>query len=288
MHPLFQFTLDLFAPSPTPAAQDSAALALPLPGVAASDGQTAQFRHPRANRETRLCNAVVAYEFKRAKRRTIGFAVGPEGLVVSAPKWVPLREVDAAVQEKSGWIIKKLDETRQRHSRMNAQRIDWRDGTVIPFLGQPVTVRLAPERMLRSGGAQLQAELPNPTLQVALPDTATPDQIRDSVQVWLMRQAKRLFTQRLDHFAPRLLVQWHKLSLSNARTRWGSASADGSIRLNWRLIHFRQEVIDYVVVHELSHLRVMNHSPQFWDMVRNVVPDYAVLRRQLKDESTPR
>jgi predicted metal-dependent hydrolase len=83
-------------------------------------------------------------------------------------------------------------------------------------------------------------------------------------------------------------VTWKKLSLSNANTRWGTASADGSIRLNWRLIHFKQDIIDYVVVHELSHLRVMNHSPLFWDTVRTVVPDYAQRRAQLKDELLPR
>ena len=83
-------------------------------------------------------------------------------------------------------------------------------------------------------------------------------------------------------------MQWRKLSLSSAGTRWGSASADGSIRLNWRLIHFQHSVIDYVVVHELSHLRVMDHSPRFWDTVRTVVPDYAQLRSQLKDEGAPR
>ena len=103
-----------------------------------------------------------------------------------------------------------------------------------------------------------------------------------------MRQGRRLFTQRLDHFAPQLQVQWRKLALSNAATRWGSAHIDGSIRLNWRLLHFKQAVIDYVVVHELSHLRVMDHSPRFWDTVRAVVPDYAELRKQLKDENTPR
>ena len=81
---------------------------------------------------------------------------------------------------------------------------------------------------------------------------------------------------------------WRKLSLSSAGTRWGSARADGAIRLHWRLIHFRTSVIDYVVAHELSHLRVMDHSPRFWDTVRTVVPDYEFQRDQLKDESVPR
>jgi hypothetical protein len=125
-------------------------------------------------------------------------------------------------------------------------------------------------------------------LRVGLPKTATPEQIRDAVQAWLMRHAREHFQQRLDHFAPLLQVQWRKLSLSSAGTRWGSARIDGAIRLNWRLIHFRHAVIDYVVAHELSHLRVMDHSARFWDTVRSVVPDYAELRGQLKDDAIPK
>ena len=103
-----------------------------------------------------------------------------------------------------------------------------------------------------------------------------------------MQSARRLFSERLDHFADALKVKWTHLSLSSAQTRWGTASADGRIRLNWRLIHFRPSVIDYVVVHELSHLQVMNHSPAFWDTVGQVLPDYSARRAQLKDEAVPR
>jgi hypothetical protein len=152
---------------------------------------------------------------------------------------------------------------------------------------------LDPRHAFEEVGAVLHTDaealpgVPRLTLHIGLPHTADPAQIRDAVQAWLMRQAKRLFTERLAHFAPRLGVQWRKLVLSNAGTRWGTAHADGLIRLNWRLVHFRLPVIDYVVAHELSHLRVMDHSPRFWDTVRTVVPDYAQLRGQLKDEALP-
>ena len=325
MHRLLQFTLDLFEPSPatvirpakqqkTPKKADFQALnrpseqepyALSAPEKIADDASLptltlqqalapATFAHPSASRETLLDGVAVAYEFKRGKRRTIGFSVGADGLTVRAPKWVPLYEIDKAVLEKSSWIIKKLQETRARHDQLESARIEWKNGCTLPFLGQPVIVVLDPSHALGGVGAELKNgadTLPGTaslTLQVGLPQTATPDQIKDAVQAWLMRQAKRLFTERLTHFAPTLQVQWRKLSLSSAGTRWGSASADGSIRLNWRLIHFKPAVIDYVVVHELSHLRVMDHSPRFWDTVRAVVPDYAQLRSQLKDAGSPR
>ncbi len=254
----------------------------------------AAFRHPRANREAVLGDSRVAYEFRRAKRRTIGFVVGPDGLVVSAPKWVPLYEVDAAVRDKGSWIVKKLGEARERHERMASANIEWKDGTALPFLGETVVVVIDPRHAFGGVGAELRTEpdaapgLPRHTLQVGLPSDATPDQLRDVVQAWLMRQAKRLFTERLTQFAPQLGVQWSKLSLSSAGTRWGSASSNGSIRLNWRLVHFKLSVIDYVVVHELSHLRVMDHSPRFWDTVATVMPDYAQLRGELKGEAIPR
>ena len=325
MQRLLQFTLDLFEPAPVPThspekppkstekaelqgsnqppAQQKQALAAPekIATDIALPAQTLQqalapatFAHPRASRQTLLGGVAVAYEFKRGKRRTIGFSVGPDGLTVSAPKWVPLYEIDKAVLEKQGWIIKKLRETRARHDRLESARIEWKDGATLPFLGEQVMVVLDPRHAFGGVGAELKSSaqtlacVTQLTLHVGLPHAATPEQIKDAVQAWLMRQAKRLFTERLNHFAPTLNVQWKRLSLSSADTRWGSASADGSIRLNWRLIHFKPSVIDYVVVHELSHLIAMDHSPRFWDTVRTVVPDYAALRRQLKGESTPR
>lgn len=249
-------------------------------------------RHPRANREARLGDVVVGYELTRSPRRTIGFVIGVEGLVVRAPKWVPLGQVDAALQSKAPWIIQKLGAAVQRQQQQAAQQIVWRDGTRLPFLGEMLTVLLDPRHTVTRRGAVrvvLQPAVDDSprTLLVDLPAGATPAQIQGAVQVWLMHQAKQLFTVRLDHFAPQLQVQWRSLGLSQARTRWGSARTDGAIRLNWRLIHFQPSIIDYVVAHELSHLREMNHSPRFWATVGSVVPDYAVLRKQLKTQAAP-
>ena len=302
---LFRYTLDLFEPN-VPVAQVEPAQAAPKtiaksqPFVAGELLQQAiapaNFAHPQANRQVRLDDAMVAYAFARGRRKTIGFVVGPEGLVVRAPRWTPLGEVDAALREKSGWILRKLQETQERQVRQDSARIAWRDGTCLPLLGEMLQIKLDPTHGFTGKGAQLDAASSAVTgdgpaarvLHVGLPHTATPDQIKDSVQAWLMRHAKAHFTERLNHFAQRLQVRWSSLRLSNASTRWGSAKSDGSIRLNWRLIHFSPAVVDYVVAHELSHLREMNHSPRFWDTVRTVVPDYAQLRGQLKDDAVPK
>ncbi|MBK6006203.1 M48 family metallopeptidase [Ramlibacter ginsenosidimutans] len=296
----FQLLLDLFdearpapiavRPAPTVLTQDvEPSPGEPLAGLLAPQA----FRHPDANREARLGEVLVAYEFRRARRKNIGFAVGPEGLVVSAPRWVPLYEVEQALRAKSRWIVNKLEAARERQERLETARITWRDGASFPYLGEPVILVLDPRHDFRESGGVLHTDsstLPGvarQTLHIGLPHTANEAQIRDSVQAWLMRQAKALFVERLNHYAPRLNVQWRKLSLSSAGTLWGTARTDGSIRLNWRLVHFRLPVIDYVVAHELSHLRVMDHSPRFWETVKTVVPNYSELRGQLKDEALP-
>lgn len=125
----------------------------------------------------------------------------------------------------------------------------------------------------------MQTRPPRP----AAPSPATPATPAEAVaHRQLLEQARTLFTQRLNHFAPLLGVRYTQLRLSNARTRWGSANSRGHIALNWRLIHLAPELIDYVVVHELSHLRHMNHSPAFWATVASILPDHAQRRLALR------
>jgi predicted metal-dependent hydrolase len=253
----------------------------------------AVFRHPQAQREIRLNEHLVAYALRRARRKSIGFVVGLEGLSVAAPKWVGVGEIESALREKADWILRKLAEQQERQQRLQSAKVDWRDGTGIPFLGETVIIVLDARAGLTKGGAVLNtgAEalpgVPRLTLHIGLPQTATPEQIRDVVQSWLQRQARRIFEERCKHFAQQLGVRYTKLSLSSAQTRWGSATANGAIRLNWRLIHFAMASIDYVVAHELAHLREMNHSPRFWDVVRSVMPDFERVRSTLKDDSLP-
>ncbi len=270
------------APTPIPAA-------MPEPAAPERESVVAVFRHPQADREIRLREHLVAYALRRVRRRTIGFIVGAEGLAVNAPRWVGIGDIEAALREKADWILRKLGEQQERAQRQLQAKVDWRDGAAVPFLGETVIVVLD----ARATGAMLNTDaqslpgVPRLTLHVGLPHTATPEQIRDAVQSWLQRQARRVFEERVKHFADKLGVRCTRLSLSSAQTRWGSASADGSIRLNWRLVHFALTTIDYVVTHELAHLREMNHSPRFWDVVRSVLPDYERVRGSLKDDALP-
>jgi predicted metal-dependent hydrolase len=289
MQRFVQLALDFFggpesavvAPAPVPRAAEPPALSM------AQVFQPAAWHHPRANRMLRLGSCEVGYEFKRAKRRTIGLSISTDGLSVRAPRWTPVGEVEALLHDKSAWVLEKLQRARERASELDQARIVWADGAELDYLGTRLRLVLDPAHGFTQVGAVLETTGEDATLRLGLAHNANEGQIRDAAQAWLMRQAKALFTERLDHFAPQLGVRYTKLRLSSAGTRWGSASADGSIRLNWRLIHLKMEMVDYVVVHELSHLRHMDHSPRFWDVVASVLPDHEQRRRALREAAVP-
>jgi predicted metal-dependent hydrolase len=257
-------------------------------------------RHPQATRELLLDGERIAFRLTRVRRRSIGFVVDADGLTVRAPKWVALRDIDDAVREKQRWILARFAEQRERAARLAASRVVWRDGATIDYLGRPLTIVVAANGELGGGETALapppaasdpalapastDATAGAPRLLVALPRDAGEAQIRDAVQSWLQREASRVFAERAAHFAGLLGVRVKRLSLSSAATRWGSANANGSVRLHWRLIQHPLATIDYVVAHELAHLREMNHSARFWDVVRSVVPDYEEARARLRKE----
>jgi predicted metal-dependent hydrolase len=261
----------------------------PAPATAAPAPADPLLRHARATRELMIDGERIAFRLVRVRRRSIGFVVDASGLTVRAPKWVALRDVDDAVREKQGWIVARLAEQRERAARLAATRVVWRDGTSIDYLGRPLTIVVAaagePGAVETTLVESAAGDLAMPArLRVALPRDAGEERVRDAVQSWLQREASRVFAERAAHFSALLGVRVKRLSLSSAATRWGSANANGSVRLHWRLIQHPLATIDYVVAHELAHLREMNHSERFWAVVRSVVPDYEDARARLRQE----
>jgi predicted metal-dependent hydrolase len=227
-------------------------------------------------RSVTIGSRTLHYVLKRSARRSIGFAIDSTGLTITAPRWVTLADIETAITEKQRWIFTKLIEWQTRVEQRALPKVDWKDGAEVPYLGQPVRVKLG------SPQGTLAFSADDSALQLPLPLQADPQQIKDRVQGWLQSEAKRLFGERLAIYAERLGVNYRAYALSSAATRWGSCSSDGKIRLNWRLIHFPLSIIDYVVAHELAHLREMNHSPRFWQTVESIFPEFREARQTLK------
>lgn len=218
------------------------------------------------------------YRLRRARRRSIGFVIDDAGLTISAPRWVTLREIDAAIREKERWIRTKLVEWREWRARRKLPTVVFADGGILPFLGGEVVLRLgrapAATRLIEAGSVR--------EVWVALPADAGEQQVRDAVQSWLQAEARRVLGERLALFAQRIDVKPKAWAISSARSQWGSCTHDGRIRLSWRLVHFALPVIDYVVAHELAHLRELNHGPRFWRAVAALLPGFEAARDEIK------
>lgn len=223
----------------------------------------------------------VDYALRRSTRRSIGFMIDDDGLRVTAPRRCTQPEIDNAIRAKQRWILTKLLERGQRRAqRQERAPIEWKDGARLPYLGGEITLRL--EEAARS---HCQFDAANGELWIGVVPGLSEWQLKERVKLWFQAEAKRLFKERLDFFAPQLNVTYKAFALSSAGTRWGSCTIEGNIRLNWRLMHYPASLVDYVVVHELAHLREMNHSPRFWAVVGSVFADYDGARLELRRRS---
>ena len=227
----------------------------------------------------------------RSKRRSIGFLIDDAGLRITAPRWVSIAQIEAATREKGDWIFAKLRERQDRASRRAESTMHWQDGGKLPYAGKEITLRLVETE---KDSTLYDAELATLTIGMAigtavgLAQEAREEQLKNRVRSWLQEEAKTLFAARLPIYAQALGVQYQSFKLSSAKTQWGSCTADGRIRLNWRLMHFALPLVDYVIAHELSHRKEMNHGPRFWATVRAVFPEYEAARKELRSHPPER
>jgi hypothetical protein len=230
-------------------------------------------RRPLAANETLRCitlgERVVHYVLRHTKRRTTALSIDHRGLRVAAPPCASRLEIENLILRHGAWVVQKLDEW---HDRPRPEPLQIVDGVRLPLLGEPLEVRLAlgNNQVVWGADGSLTLYLRSPLEAGRVLEKA------------LRERARSLFGERLAHYAAQQGLTLPRLTLSSARTRWGSCSLNNGIRLNWRLIHFPHHLIDYVVAHELAHLREMNHSPRFWAIVGQLYPDYQRVRAELK------
>ncbi|MHA6287247.1 M48 family metallopeptidase [Maricaulis sp. CAU 1757] len=229
----------------------------------------------------RLADRDVAYTLKRsARRRTIGFTISHDGLTVAVPQRAGMVRVEAALREKAGWILPRLDKWAERPQ---PRQLVFEDGEELPWLGGALRLRLEPggvrTTVRRDGNGllirhdgEMVGELRQRTLTAA-------------VQRFYRREGEAHMTPRTLDYAAQLGRTVRKVVVRDQKRRWGSCAPDGTIRLNWRLMGFPPELIDYVCAHEAAHLVEANHSPAYWRVVASIMPDWKQRRARMRDEA---
>ncbi len=226
--------------------------------------------------KTTLEDRTVSYTVKRSPRaKYVRLEVQEKtGLTVVVPGSYNVGDVPVLLRKRKRWILDKLAEYGKVHPLTEGKEL--KSGDFIPYLGQHLKVvkrhnlRIADSVELERGRLLVNLNARNGRLNLV-------------VEWWYRQQAERLVKKRVDELCPQLGVTYGRLTVRRAKTRWGSCSQKGNLNFNWKLMMAPEPVIDYVIIHELTHLREMNHSKKFWNLVAEHCPHWRKHRRWLKD-----
>lgn len=203
------------------------------------------------------------YKLIRKKRKSIGIYIKNAQVEVRAPLKYPEKEIDKFVHEKEDWIIEKLN--------LQQQRCEVSYGSFILLLGKEYPIMEHDIKIAEFDGSAFK-----------IPQGLASEEIKNACTTIYRAQAKIIIQQRVNHHADIMQVAPKSVKINAAKTRWGSCSNRGSLNFSWRLIMADHDTIDYVIIHELAHLREMNHSPRFWIIVEKFAPDYKKSKEHLK------
>lgn len=214
---------------------------------------------------------MITYTLIRSKRKTVALHVTPEGQVeVRAPLKLPQADIDRFVESKNQWLEKHLKTAKQNNDLKENFSLDY--GDPILLLGQSIPIVARAGSRLGYDGESFY-----------LPPNLPPDEIkRVVIQIYTM-VAKRALTYKVNDYSQQTGLKASAVKITAAKNRWGSCSGKGSLNFSWRLIMAPDDVIDYVVIHELAHTKELNHSDKFWAIVASILPDYKERESKLKD-----
>jgi len=219
----------------------------------------------------------IEFAISYRNRRTLAIQIKPPGsILVMSPLGLSQETVKSMVRSKGDWIIKKLLNIKKIAS-VSINR-EFRDGESFLHLGRECFLQIIPDKSLK----RPKIRLSDGWLQIITPSEDR-DGLKKVLEKWYRKEAEKIITERLDFYRPKLNVEPAHVKVKQQKRRWGSCTPKGDLFFNWRIVMAPLPVVDYIIVHEMSHLIHKNHSARFWKTVEKVLPDYRARRKWLRD-----
>jgi predicted metal-dependent hydrolase len=204
----------------------------------------------------------------RSNRKTLSVCIDHFGRVtVRAPKRCGEERIFSFLKEKEDWICSHVAKKKGAKVILPSENLD---GYSFLLLGKPCVIHVTNEKKTAFNAQTYELFLPR-------------EKAKEKLLKWLKNNAKRIFTAATKEWAERMGVHYRSVSVTSAKTRWGSCSGQDAIRYTFRLLYAPKDVIEYVIIHELSHVKEKNHSQKFWAEVEKFQPPYKAKRKWLKD-----
>ncbi|MGB0871614.1 MAG: M48 family metallopeptidase [Solirubrobacterales bacterium] len=215
------------------------------------------------------------YAIRRSSRaRSIRITVDHGGVVVTLPERTAERHAHEFVAERAQWVERSLLKLAAEQDLVAARSLA--DGAVVPYLGDELTLQL-----LAGPSGRVHRPRGSDVLRVHVPDDSR-QTVAEALERWYRRQAKLEFARRLDAAVERNGTSYERVTIRDQKTRWGSCSTSGTISFNWRLLLAPEDVLDYVIEHEAAHIEIRDHSPRFWALLQQRVPEWRESRDWLR------
>ena len=221
-------------------------------------------------------NRRIEYEVIRSKRKTLGICIRQGDVIIKAPFGITKEQIHSLILLKANWIVRKLEENEPLWKK-NEEKI-YQEGTIIKYRGRDLRIRIIPS-------TQKKARVTLEGMEIIIATSVTSSEaIKGVVNDWYYEKARERFKERVDYYVHEVpeVQTPNQIRIKDQKTRWGSCSSKRNLNFNYRIVMAPDEVLDYIVVHELSHIKFMNHSKEFWKEVARILPNYQNLRLWLR------
>ncbi len=229
----------------------------------------------------RYGDTVIEYsiQYKRNKRNVTIYIDPSDGVKIFAPAGIHQHQLNSILHKKSPWIIKKQNEINEIKKQSPPK--EFRSGEKFPYLGRHFRLEILQGGSTHHARLKFRQGMFTATIPGTFSSQERREQLRQLFKEWYISRGQEKIKERVEHYCPILKVTPTKVMLKDQKTLWGSCTKKGTININWRIIMAPLEVIDYLVVHELAHLKHPNHSDDFWHLVQLALPDYRERRKWL-------
>ncbi len=227
-----------------------------------------------------MLSANLQYQIVFSKRRTVGIEVSPDGAVtVRAPLRMPKKDIEQIVMSKLDWIEQKRKMFHKKAEKANrVLNIDYAEGSLMPFRGERYPIR----RSFHQGLKKVMVSFDGTGFTVCY-GKEDRESIRQGFLVWYKKAAAEEFLRRVEYYKAIMQESVGTIRIKDQKSCYGSCSTKRNLNFNWKCILAPPEILDYIVVHELCHLRHMNHFKEFWAEVESILPEYTKAKRWLKE-----
>jgi len=224
----------------------------------------------------------INFSVKRSKRRkTVSIFVDPfEGVFLRAPLRVSLNLLSKLVHSKAVWILDK--QRRINEIMRHLPKKEFVTGESFLYLGRQLRLKVLKSKSkpkIKVKGGRFLVSINGKNSDLDKMKT-----VRGLLSIWYKKHAEKVLLKRVKLYSKKLKVSVPEVILANQTKRWGSCNRKERIRFNWHIIMAPMSLVDYVVAHELCHLKHNNHSENFWKLLGSVMPDYEVRRERLRKE----